>query len=126
MGEVDGRFEDMGGVFKSAGAIAMAITGLILLIACANVANLTLARAAARRKEIGIRLALGASRIRLVRQLLTESLLLSVLGGGLGLLLAYWVTDLMEGFVPILQYNLVDNFFALDRSALVFTLVISL
>lgn len=126
MGEVDGRFEDMGGVFKSAGVIAMAIVGLILLIACANVANLMLARAAARRKEIGIRLALGASRARLVRQLLTESVLLSLLGGGLGLLLAVWVTDLMQGFVPILEYKIVDNFFALDSRALIFTLIVSL
>lgn len=126
MGEVDGRFEEMGGVFKSAGVIAMAIVGLILLIACANVANLMLARAAARRKEIGIRLALGASRARLIRQLLTESLLLSLLGGGLGLLLAFWVTHLMEGFVPVLEYNIISNFFALDSRALVFTLVISL
>src|SRR5688572_3014184 len=125
MTEVDGRFEDMGGVFKSGGAIAMAIVGLILLIACANVANLMLARAAARRKEIGIRLALGASRVRLIRQLLTESLLLSLLGGALGLLLAFWVTDLMEGFVPVLQYNIIENFFALDSRALAFTLVIS-
>jgi predicted permease len=116
----------MGGVFKSAGAIAMAIVGLILLIACANVANLMLARAAARRKEIGIRLALGANRARLIRQLLTESLLLSLLGGALGLLLAFWVSDLMEGFIPVLEYNFVKDFFALDSRALVFTLIISL
>src|SRR6185503_459319 len=126
MYEVDGRFEDLGGVFKSAGAIAMAIVGLILLIACANVANLMLARAAARRKEIGIRLALGANRARLIRQLLTESLLLSLLGGGLGLLLAVWVTKLMDGFVPILEYTIWKDFFALDARALWFTLIVSL
>jgi predicted permease len=126
MSEVDGRWAEMGTVFKSGGAIAMAIVGLILLIACANVANLMLARAAARRKEIGIRLALGANRLRLVRQLLTESVLLSILGGGLGLLLAFWVTDLMQAFVPILEYKIVDNFFAIDSRALLFTLVITL
>lgn len=126
MGEVEGRFEDQGTIFKSAGAIAMAIVGLILLIACANVANLMLARAAARRKEIGIRLALGANRARLIRQLLTESLLLSLAGGALGLLLAFWVSDLMQGFVPVLEYNIINNFFALDSRALIFTLVISL
>jgi predicted permease len=126
MTEVEGRFEDMGGVFRSGGAIAMAIVGLILLIACANVANLMLARAAARRKEIGIRLALGANRARLIRQLLTESLLLAILGGGLGLLLAFWVTDLMEGFVPVLEYTILKDFFALDSRALIFTAVVSL
>jgi predicted permease len=126
LSELDGRWEDLAGVFKSASAIAMAIVGLILLIACANVANLMLARAASRRKEIGIRLALGASRRRLIRQLLTESMLLSIAGGALGLLLALWVTRLMEGFIPVLEYNVIGNFFALDTRALVFTLVISL
>ncbi len=124
--EIDGRWDEAAPIMKSAAAIAMAIVGLILLIACANVANLLLARAASRRKEIGVRLALGASRARLIRQLLTESLLLSVLGGGFGLLLAYWVTGLMQGFVPVLPYNIVSDFFALDGRALIFTLIVSL
>jgi macrolide transport system ATP-binding/permease protein len=124
--EIDGRWGDASAVMKSGSAIAMAVVGFILLIACANVANLLLARAAARRKEIGVRLALGASRARLIRQLLTESLLLSVLGGGVGLLLGYWVTGLMQGFVPELPYNMANDFFALDRLALIFTLVVSL
>ncbi len=106
-------------------AVVMGIVGLVLLIACLNLANLLLARGVARTKEIGIRLALGAGRHRLFRQLMTESLILALLGGAVGILVAFWGARLLWTLRPPgVTANTLD--ISLDWRVFLFTLGISL
>jgi predicted permease len=114
-----------GGPVVQLSMILMVVVGIVLLIACANIANLMLARATRRRKEIAVRLALGANRLRLVRQLLTESVMLALVGAGLGLLLAYWGLDALTAAELPLPIP-IDDALAVDRNVLAFTAALAI
>jgi predicted permease len=118
---------DMRRVATMISALVMAMVGLVLLVGCANVANLLLARSVSRRREIGIRLSLGAPRRRIVRQMLTESVFLSFLGGVAGLVLSAWTLDLMVAALPAMPFNVaIDLDFAIDKRVLLYTAAVAM
>lgn len=105
--------------------ILMSIAGLVLLLACANVANLMLVRSVGRRREIAIRMSLGASRWRLVRQLLVESLTLALAGGAVALLITFWTQGTLMKFLPVTEDIPVALSIGTDRTVLLAALVVS-
>ena len=105
--------------------VLMGAVALVLLVTCTNLAGLMLARATDRKREIAIRLAMGANRMRLIRQLLTESVLLSVFGGLVGVLLAYWIIEALLAFKPPIDFPLALDV-AVDGRVLLFSLAVSL
>ena len=112
------------GTLRTAGLLVLGAVGFVLLIACANVANLLLARASSRTHEIAVRAAIGASRGHIIRQLLTESLLLALFSGVLGLLIAYWGVDALRAMLPERTPRLHEV--SIDGRVLSFTFAISL
>src|SRR5262245_48070870 len=119
------RWNEFSEVFMS---LLMAAGGFVLLIACVNIANMQLARASSRSREMAVRTALGARRMELVRRLLTESLLLGLLGGVCGLLVSFWLLNFIRGSLPLDQVQIIPGWESIrvNERVMIFTLALSL